>query len=478
MNKKYLAIITVVILLCCASDAKCISLIDSVNPELLNAVQTPVPSQNTQTIQTQGTNSNNTQNPPSQQKEQQTMNQQTPQNNDIQTPVLTSNMSVDEKKQAITDLMKKYGYDNYDIKRTTQNIELGNVTDDLAPSFYTALKNGYLEKYINSGILHKYFYDENKMAKIVKLVEDMKKYGYYKNDIMHTAQNIKWENSTDNLSPSFYIALKNGYLEKNISGTYLGKYFSDENNMSKIVKLTEKMKKYGYHDNGIKETTKNIKWENVTHDFSPSFYTALEKGYLYEKINSYYLGKYFTDEDTMSKIIKVLDANKNTYVDHKKWEYITEEYVNNCIKYQIFSVVKEQYYKENPEYKKAIDELMQSSKDEEYKKKSIELYNNYDVKTVSLINNNLDLSFDKKEDVLRYVQKSNKIMNNNNLTDQEKALQLQKLAETNYKRTKALKKAGCIVAAPVIAVVAVATAPIWIPLGIWFLNELGKAPHY
>ena len=239
--------------------------------------------------------------------------------------VINANMSIYQKKEALKNLMEKYGYANYRIRDALEYIDWEKrKSTDFAPSFYTFLKKGHLTYFEdNFKVLYQYAFDEKAMKNISDLTDEIKKYGYDYYTIKYALQYIDWEKrkSTD-FAPSFYTFLKKGhltYFENNRK--FLYQYAFDEQTMKNISDLTVEMEKYGY----IRDALEYIDWEKrKSTDFAPSFYTFLKKGHLkYFEDNFKVLYQYAFDEQTMKNISDLTE-------EMKKYGY-----ANYCIEYAL-----------------------------------------------------------------------------------------------------------------------------------------------
>ena len=253
-------------------------------------------------------------------------------------PIMTKNMSTRQKKAFIRKYMENLKYADYAIDDIIKNIPWSKVTDDFAPSFYIALDKGYINGYINRSfdipdynlILPKYFTNETIMAQVNNLIEYMLAKGYLEWKIYDTIGNILWSETMNNFAPSFYIALDKKYIHEYIYPYYYAKYFTDETVMAKLNNLIERMFAKGYSNDNISFTLDHMYLIELTEDFAPSFYTALDKGYIYKYINPLYCAKYFTNETIMAKI--------NNLIEQMLDKGYSQEDIQTGIKYAITSI--------------------------------------------------------------------------------------------------------------------------------------------
>lgn len=99
----------------------------------------------------------------------------------------------------LIDEMKKYGYDENSIAYALENIDWEKSTINLAPTFYTMLKDGDLMKYFYD-FPYKSVFDEQMMKNVSVFIDEMKKCGYDKYDIVEALKYIDWEKSRNDLS--------------------------------------------------------------------------------------------------------------------------------------------------------------------------------------------------------------------------------------------------------------------------------------
>lgn len=126
--------------------------------------------------------------------------------------VIKAGMDMQQKKQALQNLMEKYGYDKFDIKDAMECIDWQKrKTTDFAPTFYTILKNGnliYFHDY-NAKLLYEYIFDEQVMKNIFVFIDEMKKYSYDEDDIKEALEYIDWEKSKNDFEQIINITKLN-----------------------------------------------------------------------------------------------------------------------------------------------------------------------------------------------------------------------------------------------------------------------------
>lgn len=359
-----------------------------------------------------------------------------PQNNTVSSKnysKMTKYMSVDEKKEFLKEYMKKYGYSMTDIGYTINSIEWSEVTEDLAPSFYTAIEKGYMGKYINFYHFIEYYTNEKAMSQMNNLIEYMLSKGHSDDVIKKTINNINWSKVTkefvQSFAPSFYTAVEKGYIGEYIDSYYFEKYYIDEKIMSKANKVIDAMRSKGYSKTDIKETIRDISWDQVTEDFAPSFYTAVEKGYIARYIGTYASGQYCTDEIIMSNMNNVIAA------------MLSKGYSNDVIKKTISYMKWSNLTKDLPSsFYTALDKGYVESL----------LYNDFvnDEKTIDKINQVFDLmaSYNyketKKKEVVEYISNNKQILEKPELSGEQVLKEANKKIKTENVLMTALLPLG------------------------------------
>lgn len=241
-------------------------------------------------------------------------------------PGITCETLTNEKVMSIInnllELMISKGYSDVVIKKSICEIQWSEVTDDLAPSFYTAIEKGYIGKYINPYDCEDYGTDEKAISNVNNLIEYMISKGCSSSSIRWFFYYISVKNKhIEDFAPSFYTVLNKGYIEDYYERfNYVSQYFANETVMSNLNNLFELMISNGYSKYYIKKITRTIELSRITKDFAPSFYTAIEKGYIKEYIDMSDWDKHATNETTMSKmneLIKYMIAKKYSAHDIK-----------------------------------------------------------------------------------------------------------------------------------------------------------------
>ena len=107
---------------------------------------------------------------------------------------------------------KKYGCKEDYIKNALKYINWEKKkTTDFAPTFYTMIKNGYLNYLYNDTYTYEYIFDEQTMKNMPAFIDEMKKYvdGY---DLKYALEYIDWSKATTDIAPSFYTIVKTEIL--------------------------------------------------------------------------------------------------------------------------------------------------------------------------------------------------------------------------------------------------------------------------
>lgn len=107
-------------------------------------------------------------------------------------PKMTKEMNVSSKKAFLKQYMRKYGYSKNTIENVFTYINWSKVTDDFAPSFYTVIEKGYIDKYISASRCGFTCIDEKRMSDIYNLVVLMISKGYPNDCIMSVVHMSAW----------------------------------------------------------------------------------------------------------------------------------------------------------------------------------------------------------------------------------------------------------------------------------------------
>ena len=387
--------------------------------------------------------------------------------------VIKSGMDVQQKKQALQNLMEKYGYDKFDIKDAMECIDWQKrKTTDFAPTFYIILKNGsliYFNGYKNK-FLYQYAFDEQVMKNISALIDEMKKCGYDKNYIKDALKCIDWQKrKTTDFAPTFYTILKNGNLIyfHDYNAKLLYEYIFDEQVMKNVSVFINEMKKYGYDRYYISHSLEYIDWQKrKTTDFAPTFHAILKNGSLvyFYGYNTQLLYEYIFDEQVMKNIFVFIDEMKKysydeddikealEYIDWEKSKNDFEQIINitklNCNSLKVLCYMN--YDKPAATYE--ILKVMKNNK-------------------ICLEEDNMRYVF--KESSNRIYTEYEKIYKDGTITNKEEKLVkvIKSMENTNKNLAKFDKiKNGTVKTLGITALVI--TAPIWGPFALWVLWDL------
>ena len=263
--------------------------------------------------------------------------------------------------------LEKYEYSVSNIVEVLKYIDWSKATTDIAPLFYTIVKNGNLKyfNYYDDRSLYQYVFDKQAMQNIFELIEEMKQYGFDKENIQYTLIYIDWSKATTDIAPSFYTIIKNGNLKYfNDSDTrFLYQYVFDKQAMKNMSALIDEMKKYGYKEGCIKNALKYTDWEKrKTTDFAPTFYTMMKNGNLeyFNDSDTRFFYQYVFDEQAMKNVSKLIEEMKK-YVDESNikliLEYIDWSKVTTDIAPSFYTIIKNgnlEYFNEFLDYKRSL----------------------------------------------------------------------------------------------------------------------------